>query len=63
MALIFTTLGEVEESTLVKTTGAHESDTEIVSWEEWRFEGEIVKRNVNMHLKHGIVTDAATASF
>ena len=63
MALIFTTLGDIEESTLVKTTGEHENDTEIVSWEEWRFEGDVVKRNVNMHLKHGLIADAVAATF
>lgn len=58
MALIFTTLGNVEESTLEKTEGGHENDNEIVKWQEWRFEGEIVKREVQMHLKKGILFDA-----
>ena len=62
MAEIFTTLGMVEESTLDKTTGSSENDTEIVNWQEWRFEGEIVKREVQMHLKQGFLQEL-TASF
>lgn len=55
MALIFTTKGELEESTLTKTEGGHENDNEIVTWQEWHLEGELVKRDVQMHLKHGLV--------
>lgn len=54
MALIFTTLGDVEESTLEKTTGSSENESEIVSWQEWRFNGDIVKREVQLHLKQGL---------
>lgn len=63
MALIFTTLGDVEESTLVKTEGGHENETEIVKWQEWREIGkdEIVKREVQMHLKQGIFAPADIA--
>lgn len=54
MAKIFTTKGNIEESTLVKTEGGHENETEIVSWQEWKLDGEIVKREVQMHLKQGL---------
>lgn len=54
MALIFTTKGDMEESLLTKTTGNSENEVEIVSWQEWTFEGEIVKREVQMHLKQGL---------
>lgn len=54
MSLIFTTKGDIEESLLTKTEGGHENDTEIVSWQEWVLDGEIVKREVQMHLKQGL---------
>lgn len=53
MALIFTTKGDIEESLLEKTVGNSENDNEIVSWQEWSLNGEIVKREVQMHLKKG----------
>jgi hypothetical protein len=62
MALIFTTKGDIEESLLTKTTGGHENDTEIVTWCEWVLNNEIVKRDVNMHLKQGLEA-VPTASF
>ena len=62
MALIFTTQGDIEESLLTKTEGGHENDVEIVTWQEWILDGEIVKRDVQMHLKQGLVT-VPTASF
>lgn len=54
MTMILTTKGELDESTLVKTTGEHEDDQVILSWEEWQLDGEIVKRNVAMTLKEGV---------
>jgi len=54
MALIFTTKGDIEESLLTKTEGNSENETEIVLWQEWVLDGEIVKREVQMHLKQGI---------
>lgn len=54
--LIYTTRGYLEENLLVKTVGGHENDTEIVNWQEYRLigEDEIIKREVQMHLKEGI---------
>jgi len=63
MALIFTTKGDIEESLLIKTNGGHETDTEIVSWQEWVLDGEIVKREVQMHLKQGLFAPAMAATF
>ena len=54
MALIYTIKGELEESTLVKTEGGYETDAEIQSWQEWHLDGELVKRDVQLHLKQGI---------
>lgn len=56
MGMIFTTKGDIEESLLVKTEGGHENDAEIVTWQEWHLDGELVKRNVQMHLKHGLIS-------
>jgi len=63
MALIFTTKGDVEESLLVKTEGGHENDNEIVTWQEWHMDGELVKRDVQMHLKHGLISIPTSGSF
>lgn len=63
MALIFTTKGDIEESLLTKKIGDSENDTEIVSWEEWYLGEELVKRNVNMHLKQGLFSPAVAATF
>ena len=63
MALIFTTKGEIEESTLVKTTGGYENDTEVQKWQEWHLDGELVKRDVQMHLKQGLFAPAVAATF
>jgi len=54
MALIFTTKGDIEESTLIKTEGGSENENEIINWQEWTLDGEIVKREVQMHLKQGL---------
>lgn len=63
MALIFTTKGEVEESTLIKTEGGHENDNEIVTWQEWHLDGELVKRDAQMHLKHGLISVPEAGKF
>lgn len=54
MALITTTKGDIEETLLVKTIGDFENDDLTMSWEEWRLDNEIVKRNVAMVLKQGL---------
>ncbi len=54
MAQIFTTLGMVEESELIKTEGKEENENEIINWQEWRKDGEIVKREAQLQLKQGL---------
>lgn len=54
MALIFTTEGDLEESLLTKTEGGSENDNEIISWQRWTLNGEIVKENASIHFKQGI---------
>lgn len=54
MAEIFTTKGMIDEALLVKKEGGYESDTEIQTFQEYYFEGELVKRDVQLHLKQGL---------
>lgn len=63
MALIFTTKGDIEESLLNRVDGGHENDTEIVSWQEYYLDSELVKREVQMHLKQGLIGNAVAATF
>lgn len=63
MGLIFTTKGDIEESLLTKKVGNSENDNEIVSWEEWYLGEELVKRNVDMHLKQGLFAPVEAATF
>ncbi len=63
MAMIFTTKGNVEESSLVKTTGGYENETEVQKWQEWHLDGELVKRDVQMHLKQGLTAPSSIATF
>lgn len=54
MTLILTTKGLIDDSFLDKTEGESENDSEIIKWQEWRLDGELIKREVQMHLKQGI---------
>jgi hypothetical protein len=51
MALVNTTKGPMEEELLQKTEGSNENLTEIVRWVEYRHEGELVHRSVDLTLK------------
>ena len=61
MAEIFTTKGMIEESLLVKTEGGHENENEILTWQEWRLNDELVKREAQMILKQGVEIATAVA--
>lgn len=63
MAMIFTTKGEMDESLLVKTVGGYETEHEIQSWQEYHLDGELVKRDVQLHLKQGLSGMPVAASF
>lgn len=63
MATIFTTKGEIEESLLVKTTGGYENELEIQTWQEYHLDGELVKRDVQLHLKQGLTGLPSAATF
>ena len=62
MALIFTTQGEIEESLLDKTEGGHENDDEILTWQEWHLNGELVKREAQIHMKKAIFSNGELAA-
>lgn len=52
MAEIYTSLGMVEESLLIKTEGEVNNDNEHTTWQEWRTVGnELVKREAQVRLK------------
>lgn len=63
MSKIWTTKGEIDESLLVKTTGGYETDAEIQTWQEYHLDGELVKRDVQLHLKQGIAGLPEAAAF
>jgi hypothetical protein len=54
MALIFTTKGEMDESLLERTEGVVDNENEHTTWVEYRFDGEVVRRDVHVALKQGI---------
>jgi hypothetical protein len=63
MALIFTTKGDIEESLLDLQTGGHENDDEICTWQEYYLDGELVKREAQLHLKKAIFAIPEAAQF
>lgn len=64
MALINTTHGPLEESTLARTVGFEDRPTEFVVWVEWKFGEELVRRDAHVILKQGsVVADALVGGF
>lgn len=63
--MITTTLGDMDESLLVKTTGEIDNETEFTQWVEYRLKGsdEVIHRSVNMQLKKSVFAAAEAASF
>lgn len=63
MALIYTTHGDLDESTLARTLGFEERLNEFVVWVEWRLGDELVRRDAHVILKQpSVVADALAAS-
>jgi hypothetical protein len=62
MALISTTKGDIDESLLVYTEGGYENDNEIQKFQQWELDGEVVKRDVQLHLKQGLAGIPIAAS-
>jgi len=64
MALINTTHGPLEESTLARTVHFEDRPTEFVVSVEWKLGDELVRRDAHVILKQPSVTaDALVASF
>lgn len=64
MATILTTKGLLDEAVLVKTEGMLDNDNEHTTWQEWRLDGELVKREVQVRLKKpAVFADGAVSSF
>lgn len=64
MATILTTKGLLDEAVLVKTEGMLDNDNEHTTWQEWRLDGELVKRDVQVRLKKpAVFADGAVSSF
>ena len=62
MGMIYTTHGDLDESTLEYKTVMTETDFEIVTAHEWYLGDELVKRNVDMVIKQGIFSNAIAST-
>ena len=62
MALIHTTHGELDESTLARTLGFEERPDEFVIWVEWKLGEELVRRDAHVILKRMSVEAQAIAN-
>jgi hypothetical protein len=51
MALVFTTLGEMDEALLEKKEGTFEDDNELTTWLEYWKDGALVHRSAHVTLK------------
>jgi len=51
MALVTTTLGEMDESLLEKREGTFEDDNEVTTWVEYWKDAELVHRSAHVTLK------------
>ena len=65
MALIHTTLGDLEESTLIKTEGEIDNENEQTTWVEYRLpdSDEIIHRSAHVILKKNILTETKIGGF
>jgi hypothetical protein len=63
MALITTTLGDMEASLLEKKEGSVDNDHEFTTWTEYWLEGELVHRSVHVQLKKSVELAVDAASF
>lgn len=66
MATVNTTMGELDESVLMKRTGGHDDENETAEWVEYyhRETGELVHRSATVLLKKaGAVADALQGNF
>lgn len=65
MALIHTTKGDIEESTLVKTEGVVDNENEYTTWVEYRLPGsdEIIHRSAHVTLKRNVSLESTIGGF
>jgi len=63
MALITTTLGDMEADLLEKKEGFVDNDHEFTTWTEYWLEGELVHRSVHVQLKKSVELAVDAASF
>lgn len=54
MAEIYTTKGMMDDALLERTDGKLDNENEHTIWTEYRLNGEIVRRDVHVHLKKTI---------
>lgn len=62
MAIVTTTLGEMDESLLEKKEGSVDNDNEFTTWTEYWHKGELVHRSVHVTLKKTVTLSAEAAS-
>lgn len=55
MQTVYTTLGDMPLYLLAFTEGVDEDDRASAAWKEYRFKGEIVRRDVHVTVKQGLV--------
>ena len=61
--MITTTKGDMDDSLLVRSGGAIETDKETTSWIEYRLGVELVHRSVHVALKAPVVSFADIEAF
>ena len=61
MALINTTKGEIDDALLERTTGTIDNEIERTTWTEYRLNGELVRRDVDMYLKRGFLMEGVAS--
>ena len=61
MALVTTTLGEMDESLLQKKEGVFEDDNEITTWVEYWKDSTLVHRSAHVTLKKAATAGGDTA--
>jgi len=63
MALINTTIGEIDESLLQKEEGVIDDDKEYTTWIQYWFDGKIVYRSLQTRFKKTVVFNDGVSSF
>ena len=65
MAIIHTTKGDLEETTLVKSEGTIDNDNELTTWVEYRLpdSDEIIHRSVHVTLKKNVTLNSEMGGF